>query len=57
MHSDPSIMRRDIRLAQDMHFVDLDIGLELIVWMAAQGLGSPGSQLAHVLHCPKCCFA
>lgn len=38
MHSDPSIKRREIRLAQDVHFVGLDIGLELMVWMAAQGL-------------------
>lgn len=38
VHSDPSIKRREIRLAQDVHFVGLDIGLELMVWMAAQGL-------------------
>lgn len=47
-------MRREIKLAQDMHLMDLAIRLKLMVWMAAQRLlwvCSPGSQLAQVLFC------
>lgn len=58
VHSDPSTMRGEIKLKTC--FVGWDIRLELVVWMAAQCLHwvcSPGSQLAHVLPCPKCCFA
>lgn len=57
MHSDCSIMRRELKLAQDMHFMDLDIRLELMVWMAAQMLhwvcipAGPCSALPQVLFC------
>lgn len=57
MHSDSSIMGRELKLAQDMHFMDLDIKLELMMWMAAQRLPwvciptGPCAALPQVLFC------
>lgn len=53
---EPSVMRREMRLAQGLHVVGSDVGLELVVQMGCAGLGNPGALLTRVLCCPKCCF-